>query len=96
MSHSDAIVFFGAIGDLAYKQIFPALQALVKRHTLDIPIIGVAKAGWTLDQLRVRACQSVTQHCGVDEGRIRQVVSLTATKNHSLEDPLRAASRAGT
>ena len=61
MSHSDAIVFFGAIGDLAYKQIFPALQALVKRHTLDIPIIGVAKAGWTLDQLRVRARQSVAQ-----------------------------------
>jgi glucose-6-phosphate 1-dehydrogenase len=67
MSHSDAIVFFGATGDLAYKQIFPALQALVKRHTLDIPIIGVAKAGWTLDQLRTRARESVAQHCGVDE-----------------------------
>jgi len=67
MSHSDAIVFFGATGDLAYKQIFPALQALVKRHTLAIPIIGVAKAGWTLDQLRARARQSVAQHCSVDE-----------------------------
>jgi glucose-6-phosphate 1-dehydrogenase len=41
-SHSDALVFFGATGDLAYKQIFPALQALVKRHNLDIPIVGGA------------------------------------------------------
>jgi len=76
MSHSDAIVFFGATGDLAYKQIFPALQALVKRHTLDIPIIGVAKAGWTLDQLRVRARQSVAQHCGVDEGAFAKLSAL--------------------
>src|SRR6185437_9812959 len=76
MSHSDAIVFFGATGDLAYKQIFPALQALVKRHTLDIPIMGVAKARWTLDQLRVRARQSVAQHCGVDEGAFAKVSAL--------------------
>ena len=67
MSHSDAIVFFGATGDLAYKQIFPALQALVKRHDLDTPIIGVAKAGWALDQLRARARESVARHGGVDE-----------------------------
>ena len=54
MSHetSDALVFFGATGDLAYKKIFPALQALAKRGHLDIPVIGVAKAGWTLDQLK--------------------------------------------
>ena len=43
---SDALVFFGATGDLAYKQIFPALAALVARGRLDIPVIGVAKAGW--------------------------------------------------
>ena len=49
---SDALVFFGATGDLAYKQIFPALQALVRRGALDVPIIGVAKSGWTLEQLR--------------------------------------------
>ena len=47
---SDAFVFFGATGDLAYKKIFPALQALIKRRNLDIPIIGVARAGWTVDQ----------------------------------------------
>ena len=55
---SDALVFFGATGDLAHKKIFPALQALAKRGNLDIPVIGVAKAGWTLDQLtRTRAGQ---------------------------------------
>ena len=48
---ADALVFFGATGDLAHKKIFPALQALAKRGNLDIPVIGVAKAGWTLDQL---------------------------------------------
>ena len=64
---SDALVFFGATGDLAYKQIFPALQALVRRGELDVPIIGVARAGWTLDKLRVRARDSLVQHGGVDE-----------------------------
>ena len=49
---ADALVFFGATGDLAHKKIFPALQALAKRGKLDIPVIGVAKAGWTLDQLK--------------------------------------------
>ena len=49
---SDALVFFGATGDLAYKKIFPSLQAMVKRGHLDVPVIGVAKAGWNLDQLQ--------------------------------------------
>jgi glucose-6-phosphate 1-dehydrogenase len=64
--HSDALVFFGATGDLAYKKIFPALQAMVKRGHLDIPIIGVAKAGWNLEQLRARARESVEAHDGLD------------------------------
>ena len=50
----DAIVFFGATGDLAYKKIFPALQAMVRRGQLDVPVIGVAKSGWNLDQLKAR------------------------------------------
>src|SRR5579871_3377900 len=75
-SESDALVFFGATGDLAYKQIFPALQALVKRHNLNIPIIGVAKAGWNLDQLKARARDSVTQHGGVDEAAFSKLLSL--------------------
>ena len=58
-SQSDALVFFGATGDLAYKKIFPSLQAMVRRGTLSVPVIGVAKAGWTLEQLRARARESL-------------------------------------
>jgi glucose-6-phosphate 1-dehydrogenase len=75
-SQSDAIVFFGATGDLAYKQIFPALQALVKRHNLNIPIVGVAKAGWNLDQLKGRARDSIAKHGGVDEVAFAKLSSL--------------------
>jgi glucose-6-phosphate 1-dehydrogenase len=48
VSHADALVFFGATGDLAYKKIFPALQAIVKHGHLQLPVIGVAKAGWRM------------------------------------------------
>lgn len=65
-THSDALVFFGATGDLAYKKIFPALQAMVKRGHLNVPVIGVAKAGWSLDQLKARAKDSVEKHGGLD------------------------------
>jgi glucose-6-phosphate 1-dehydrogenase len=63
---SDALVFFGATGDLAYKQIFPSLQRLAKRDKLKGPVIGVAKSGWTLDDLKKRARDSVTTHGGLD------------------------------
>lgn len=65
-TQSDALVFFGATGDLAYKKIFPSLQALIQRGDLDVPVIGVAKAGWTLDQLRARAQDSLEKHGGLD------------------------------
>src|SRR5262249_36807308 len=68
---SDAFVFYGATGDLAYKKIFPALQAMVKRGHLDLPVIGVAKAGWNLEQLRARAEDSVTRHGGLDPEAFR-------------------------
>ena len=61
---SDALVFFGATGDLAYKKIFPALHAMACRGHLEFPVIGVAKSGWTLDQLRARARESVEKHGG--------------------------------
>ncbi len=64
--NSDAFVFFGATGDLAYKQIFPALQAMIRHGRFDLPIIGVAKSSWTLDQLRARARESLEKHGGVD------------------------------
>jgi glucose-6-phosphate 1-dehydrogenase len=63
---SDAFVFFGATGDLAYKKIFPALQAMVKRGHLDVPVVGVAKAGWSREQFEARARDSVEKHGGLD------------------------------
>jgi len=67
-TRSDALVFFGATGDLAYKKIFPALQAMVQRGALTEPVIGVAKSGWGLDQLKDRARASLLEHGdGVDE-----------------------------
>ncbi len=63
---SDALVFFGATGDLAHKKIFPALQQLAKRNQLNMPVIGVAKSGWTLDQLKKRAQDSVEHYGGLD------------------------------
>jgi glucose-6-phosphate 1-dehydrogenase len=74
--HSDALVFFGATGDLAYKKIFPALQAMVKRGTLGVPVIGVAKAGWGLDQLKARAKDSLEQHGGLDPAAWEKLSSL--------------------
>ena len=65
-SPSDALVFFGATGDLAYKKIFPALQAMAMRGALNVPVIGVAKGNWTLDQLRARAQDSVEKYGGLD------------------------------
>src|SRR5215831_20118670 len=64
---SDAFVFFGASGDLAYKKIFPALQALTRRGRLDCPVVGVAKSGWTLDQVVERARASVKEHGGGED-----------------------------
>jgi glucose-6-phosphate 1-dehydrogenase len=74
--HSDALVFFGATGDLAYKKIFPALQAMVKRGHLDVPVIGVAKAGWNLDQFKARAYDSLEKHGGVDAAAFDKLSSL--------------------
>ncbi len=67
IAKSDAIVFFGASGDLAYKKIFPALQAMIRRGHLDTPIIGVAKSEWSLEQFRTRARDSVVKHGDLDE-----------------------------
>ncbi len=66
--HSDALIIFGITGDLAYRKIFPALQAMVQRGELDIPIIGVARSDWTSDKLRNRARESLERSGGVDPG----------------------------
>ena len=72
---SDAFVFFGATGDLAYKMIFPALQALVQRGQLDNPIIGVAKSGWDLDRLLARARDSLEHHGALDRDAFSKLSS---------------------
>jgi glucose-6-phosphate 1-dehydrogenase len=73
---SDAFVFFGATGDLAYKQIFPSLQDLIRDEGFNVPIIGVAKAGWTLDQLKERAKDSLEQHGGLEQAAFEKMCSL--------------------
>ena len=86
-SHSDALVFFGATGDLAYKMIFPALQALVKRGHLNVPVIGVAKAGWNLDQLRARARDSLERQGGFDSAAFEKFCGLLRYVDGDYEDP---------
>ena len=85
--HSDALVFFGATGDLAYKKIFPALQAMIKRGTLNVPVIGVAKAGWGLDQLKARAKDSLEQHGGLDSAAWEKLSSLLQYVDGDYADP---------
>src|SRR5271167_720617 len=75
-NHSDALVFFGATGDLAYKKIFPSLQAMLKRGNLNMPVIGVAKAGWNLDQLQARAKDSLEKHGGLDAAAFEKLSGL--------------------
>ncbi len=86
-NHSDALVFFGATGDLAYKKIFPALQAMLKRGHLNVPVIGVAKAGWKLDQLRERAHDSLEKHGGVDPSAFEKLSSLLRYVDGDYQDP---------
>ena len=86
-SHSDSLVFFGATGDLAYKKIFPALQAMVKRGHLTAPVIGVAKAGWNLDQLRARAHDSLQQHGGIDPAAFEKLSGLLRYVDGDYNDP---------
>ncbi len=74
--HSDALVFFGATGDLAYKKIFPALQAMIKRGNLKIPVVGVAKAGWNLEQFKARAKDSLEKHGGLDPAAFEKLTAL--------------------
>src|ERR1700688_2488135 len=86
-AHSDALVFFGATGDLAYKKIFPALQSMMKRGHLDVPVIGVAKVGWNLEQFRARAHDSLEKHGGVDTGAFDKLGRLLRYVDGDYTDP---------
>ena len=84
---SDALVFFGATGDLAYKKIFPSLQAMLKRGHLSVPVIGVAKAGWSLDQLKARAKDSLEKHGGLDLAAFDKLCGLMRYVDGDYKDP---------
>src|SRR3954451_19473925 len=85
---SDAFIFFGATGDLAYKKIFPALHNMVRHGTLSCPIIGIAKAGWNLEQLRARAFDSIQANGGgIDEAVFGQLVKQLHYIDGDYADP---------
>jgi glucose-6-phosphate 1-dehydrogenase len=84
---SDAFVFFGATGDLAYKKIFPALQALIRSGHLDMPVIGMARAGWTLDKLRERARDSLEHNGGVDAEAFAKLSARLKYVGGDYQDP---------
>jgi glucose-6-phosphate 1-dehydrogenase len=86
-NHSDALVFFGATGDLAYKKIFPALQAMLKRGNLTVPVIGVAKSGWNLDQFKARAKDSLEKHGGLDSAVFEKLSGLLRYVDGDYNDP---------
>ena len=86
-AESDALVFFGATGDLAYKQIFPALQGMIRDEGFNLPIIGVAKAGWTLDHLKERAKDSLEHHGGVDQAAFEKLLGLLRYVDGDYSDP---------
>lgn len=85
--HSDALVFFGASGDLAYKKIFPALQAMIRRGHLSVPIIGVAKSDWAVDQLRERVRASLDAHGGVEDTAFKKLCELLRYVDGDYNDP---------
>jgi glucose-6-phosphate 1-dehydrogenase len=86
-SQSDALVFYGATGDLAYKKVFPALQAMVKRGHLNVPVVGVARNGWNLEQLRARAKDSVEKHGGMDRAAFDKLSGLLRYVDGDYADP---------
>ena len=86
-AQSDALVFFGATGDLAYKKIFPSLQAMVKAGRLNVPVIGVAKAGWDVEKLRERARDSLEKHGGIDPAAFEKLSGLLRYVDGDYQNP---------
>jgi len=85
--HSDALVFFGATGDLAYKQIFPALQAMIRKGALNVPIVGVARSARSLEELQARARDSVEHHGGLDPEAFDKMRTLLRYVSGDYADP---------
>jgi len=85
---SDAFVFFGATGDLAFKKIFPSLQAMVKRGTLNVPVIGVARSAQNLDELKARACSSLEKSGKFDPAAFEKLSGLMRYVRGDNTDPV--------
>ena len=86
-SRSDALVVFGATGDLSFKKIFPSLQSMVRRGNLKVPVIGVAKSGWNLEQFRQRARDSIQQHSQFDPQEFEKLSKLLRYVDGDYADP---------
>jgi glucose-6-phosphate 1-dehydrogenase len=87
-SHSDVLVVFGVTGDLAYKQIIPALYAMVKRGELTVPVIGVAFPNWSVERLHKRIIQSIKHAGGVDNERaLKSLLSKFKYVSGDYKDP---------
>jgi glucose-6-phosphate 1-dehydrogenase len=84
---ADALVLFGATGDLAYKKIFPSLHAMARRGTLEAPVIGVAKAGWDLGQLKARVKDSLEKHGGLDPAAFEKLSGLLRYVDGDYREP---------
>jgi glucose-6-phosphate 1-dehydrogenase len=88
VSRSDALVLFGVTGDLAHKMIFPALYAMAKRGSLEIPVIGVAFPKWSLERLRKRVSDSIKRSGGFDNQRaLHHLLSLIRYVSGDYHDP---------
>ncbi len=85
---SNALVLFGATGDLAFKKIFPSLYAMAKGGRLDVPVVAVARESWDLERLRKRARDSIEQHGGdLDEGAFARLSALLRYVGGDYNDP---------
>ena len=84
---SDAFVFFGVTGDLAFKKIFPALQAMIKHGHLNVPVIGVARSAKNVDELRARVRTSLEEHGGLDAAAFDKLSSLLRYVQGDNSDP---------
>ena len=91
VSPSDSLVIFGATGDLAYKKIFPALQAMVRRNRLDMPVVGVARSKWSLDQFKARIKDSLEQHGDHDPAAFAKLCSRLSYIDGEYGDPATGA-----